>query len=266
MRCALLSLGVLLVACGTPRIRAFDALAVPGEEVLLVARLERDGLPGFSPDFVGEDLRMTLAGVTEISSRTGDEGTAVFPVRAPDRTGDFFYSVRGGRGLDPGLLRLCVRDPGAPLLLVDIDGTITPSGALRVVRGEDEPMPGAAAVLRRLARDRTVVYLTARDDFMLGTTRDFLARGRFPPGPLLLRDFTLATLPAGRHKTAVLGDLRTRFTGPWTGIGDTVGDAEAYLSAGAEALILTDEPASLPPGARAVRDWAEIRERLVNPR
>jgi phosphatidate phosphatase PAH1 len=149
---------------------------------------------------------------------------------------------------------------------VDIDGTITPSGALRVVRGEEEPMVGAAAALRRLARDRTVVYLTARDDFMLETTRDFLARSRFPPGPVLLRDFTLATLPPGPYKTEVLRGLRTRFTGPWTGIGDTVGDAEAYLSAGAEALILTDDPASLPRGARAVRDWSEIRERLVNPR
>jgi phosphatidate phosphatase APP1 len=264
VRHALPILAALLAGCGIPRIRAFDALALPGEEIGLRARAERDGLPGFSPELEDEELTMTLPGGDPVAARTGDEGAAVFPVRAPERRGEFVHSISGGRGIEPGLLRLYVRPPDEPLLLVDIDGTIVSSGPLAAIRGEDEPVPGAAAVLRRLARNFTIVYFTARDDSMLASTRDFLARGRFPPGPLFVRDFTLWSSPSAPYKAAALRALRERFRGPWTGIGDTVGDAEACLAAGAAVLILTDDPCSLPPGAEAVRDWREIRERLMN--
>jgi phosphatidate phosphatase APP1 len=258
-------IAMLAAGCAAPRIRTFDALARPGEEVVLTARLETDGLPGLSPDYENETLVLTAPGGAEQAAVTGDEGTAEFRVRAPDRRGDFTCSVRDGGSTERALLRLAVRPAEEPLLLVDLDGTIVASGTFAVIRGEAEPMPGAAEALTALSRGRTIVYFTARDDFLLRSTREFLSRYRFPPAPLLLRDLTIGTLSAETYKTEALRALRERFTGPWVGVGDRVEDARAYLANGARALILSVDPEDLPPGAIAVRDWAEIRALLSKP-
>ncbi len=255
-------LPALLAGCGM-RLTAYDALVRPGEEVEVRARVEADGPPLLSPEPEGVAVVLTGPGGVEVERLTDDDGWAVFPLRAPTEAGDHPCPVRlAGGGADPAALCLAVRPADEPVVVVDLDGTVTGAGPLAVLAGRAEPLPGAAATLTALARGRTILYLTARDDWLLPETLAFLDAGGFPPGPVLVRRLTAGSLSAAAYKREVLGGLRSRFTGDWIGIGDRREDAEACIAHGIPAYVIGGEPDDLPLGAAAVADWAALARAL----
>ena len=217
LQCRILSrLGILALATGgcvllggeeSARIRGYDALARPGESVVLMAKLETSGPSGAAPDIRGTTLRFGLAGRPVREATTDGDGKARVRVSAPPTAGIHRVQV----DLAPGtpwsaapetlLLRVLPADPA--LLVVDLDGTVTDASAAIVVLGSPEPYPAAPRILTEIARERPVVYLTARDDALLEPTRRFLVRHGFPIGPVLLADLHLDRLSAERLRLPI---------------------------------------------------------------
>jgi hypothetical protein len=269
-------LALLLGSClllpgdeGSARIRGYDALALPGQELTLTAKLETAGPSGAAPDIRGAMLRFRLPRGNVLDGRTDGDGKARVVALAPTEPGDHVVEL----GLDPespwsaapATLLLRIRRAGEPFLVVDLDGTVTDASAATVLFGSPEPFPLAAEVLRELSRERAILYLTARDDALLPRTRRFLAEHGFPLAPVLTGDYRLGELSAERMKREALAKLRGSFTGDWVGVGDRPEDARAYLSVGMRALLVVPEgdPEELPEGAEPVRDWSEVRERIA---
>jgi hypothetical protein len=260
---------VVLIGGDNATIRAYDLLALPGETVEILAKLETAGPAGVAPDLPGAVLRFDLPDGRSAEATTDADGKARVRLAAPDTPGDHPVEVSVAPGTswcaEPDSLLLRVLPPDPDLLVVDLDGTVTGASVVEVVAGSPEPYPGAPETLAELARERPALYLTARDDSLLARTREFLAEHGFPRAPLICADYRLDRLSAEDFKRETLLALRTRFRGAWTGVGDREEDARAYLAAGLGALVIRPDGdfADLPPGTEAVRSWKEIRSRLL---
>jgi phosphatidate phosphatase APP1 len=266
---------VLVCACRSSetveaRLQALDALARPGEEITLCARLEREGVKGIHPDIAGAPLVYVLEGRRIGRAVTDDDGTAELRWRAPaGGRADLRVEVRteegSGYAAAPSTLLVAVRDGARPILITDIDHTIADIASLKFPFEEPEDIPerpGAARVLRSLAERYDIVYLTARDDAYVERTRRWLAIRGFPAGPVFHRDLTLTRLSAGDFKTGFLRGLKKAWPGCRVGVGDRTEDVEAYRGAGLEAILIGDD--DLPEGARRAASWADIEEFLAD--
>jgi hypothetical protein len=273
----LVLLAVLASACRSPeaehvdaRLQAMDALARPGEEVVLRARLERGLVKGIHPDVPGATLLYELDGRVLGRAVTDDDGTAALRWRAPvDGRADLRIQVRpvkdSGYAAAPSVLLLAVRDGVRPILVTDIDHTIADVASLKFPFKKAEDIPelvGASQVLGALAKRFDIVYLTARDDAYVERTRRWLKLRGFPAGPVFHRDLTLNRLSAGGFKTRFVADLKASWPSCRGGIGDRTADADAYLAAGLEAILIGD--ADLPEGARRASCWADVEDFLAD--
>jgi hypothetical protein len=131
--------------------------------------------------------------------------------------------------------------PGTPFFVSDVDGTLTTSEnadltALLTGSLPEANADAAAALTLLAARGYRPLYLTARPEWLVARTREFLAAETFPPG---LLHTTLGAVigatgePAARYKTAELAALAARGLVPSFLIGNTETDAQAYQSTGA---------------------------------
>lgn len=256
----------LLAACGgrTPaKLQGYDLLAAEGGGVLLRAKLEKRGIWGIHPDVHGEELFFRLDGRLLGSARTKDEGIASLDWTPPAGKGvhEIAVSLAPSSRYEAAALpfRVFVRDPRRPGLVVDIDGTICAAPQKEVATRPPAELPaveGAAEALVALAAGFDVVYLTARDDALMGATREWLGLRGFPEGPVLVRDLGVSTLSAERYKRERLKTLRKTWN-LVAGVGDREEDGEAYLAAGLEAYLIGDVD-DVPRGARKLVRWSEI--------
>ncbi|WP_437681222.1 LNS2 domain-containing protein [Sorangium sp. So ce131] len=137
-------------------------------------------------------------------------------------------------------LFLEVLPPGARVAVSDIDGTLTSSemavlGEL-VGGGPPDAHPGAAATMQALAESGVhLLYLTARPEWLVASTRAWLKAQGFPPG--ILHTTVGVTGAFGRaaanYKTIELEWLRAR-TGvvPSFAFGNMPSDVTTYSAAG----------------------------------
>ncbi|RMG07417.1 MAG: hypothetical protein D6731_23815 [Planctomycetota bacterium] len=249
---------------------ALDDVTVPGAPARLRAKLE--GRLG--RDVVGVRVLFEV-GRKRLEATTDRDGlaTAAWAAAEPG-----VYAYRARRADRPSAAvaraRIFVVPRRRPLAIVDIDGTLSTAAGPEVLLrgGADAPtFSGAPELLRDLARRYQLVYLTARDDAFLSPTRRFLARHRFPPGPVLFNDWGFwdpdarAQLRPSRHgefKLRVLRGLAARGLRLALGIGNAETDAEAYEAAGLRSCIRRE-------GDRVGRrsfcfaDYGELRRRLV---
>jgi hypothetical protein len=89
-------------------------------------------------------------------------------------------------------LSVVVVPEGQPIFVSDVDGTLTESELADVpafvLRKQPPAHPGASRALRALAsRGLVPVYITARPEWMVARTREFLAMNQFPPGVVVTR-------------------------------------------------------------------------------
>ncbi|HUX00412.1 MAG: hypothetical protein WBD63_05405 [Phycisphaerae bacterium] len=256
---------------------AADALALPGEEVLLRAHLQGGDLLRDQPGYV---VRFSRGGVFYKAAETDADGVAAVSF-APPGPGDYVFradlSPNGFPAEPPqpvDVFLLC-RPADAPLLVVDLDKTLVASGFQEVLVGDPEPMPDSVEVMKRLAGTYAVVYLTHRPDLFGPKSKAWLREQGYPAGPVLLSDVGGFLKGSGAFKSGALADLRRRFTGRAIGVGDKISDVQAYLdnglegfliiqadeSAGAAALRqLADSIASLGNDAQVVAAWRQIEQ------
>ena len=268
---------VLLGGEGEYLLTAFDALAAPGEEVTLRARLQAGD---FLTPKSGHVVRFLRGGRLFKAAETDGDGVAAVSFR-PDAPGDYPFAVEvsPSRFADgppaPNELVVACRRLDAPVLVVDMNRTLVASGFDRALTGDAKPMPGSPAAMRRLARRYTLVYLTHRPDYFGPKSRAWLRRHGYPPGAVLLSDIGESPRGSGVFKPGTLGELPERFKKIEIGIGDKVAGARAYHDNGLKAfLIVHIEPKAsvedlrqlaeslqgLPEAVQAVTGWDQIEK------
>jgi len=268
---------VLLGTEGEALFTVSDALALPGQTIDLHSQLRRGDLLQGRPGYV---IRYELDGRPYRAAQTGADGSAVVAWTAP-RAGDFVFTVSvapiGMEAAPPAPRELLVacRAAAAPILITDMDKTTVLGGFDEVLIGDPAPMPHSAAVLKDLAKDYTIVYLTHRPDYFGPKSRDWLVRHGYPRGPVLLSTVEEFLSGSGPFKTAALAELRKRFKKIEIGVGDKVSDAQAYFDNGMESfLIVTVEDdakpedlralaadiRTLPPAVNVVTDWQQVQQ------
>lgn len=233
----------LVAHLGSPRHRGFDLVAAAGDAT---QRLE-GWLSYTIADKALEDEDVELfacrAGAWRRvgTARTDDEGKFSLALASADRLPigmrDLFASVVGDRtGI--GFLAY-VAPASAPLIVSDVDGTLTSSENAfleTIVLGrEPDARAGAArAFTATTARGYQPVYVTARGNQYTTATRDWLDHRGFPRGPVRLSPSFL-TLPGGDtvdYKTQTLAALTAAGLTVAAGIGNRASDVTAYARSG----------------------------------
>jgi len=256
-----------------------DALVRPGEDVTLEGRLQGGE---FLHPMAGHVVRFYRDGALIGAAETNDDGVARLTVRA-DGVGDTRFVVdvapAGFAEAPPEAQELLVacRSAETPMVVVDLDKTLVASGFHVVLVGDPEPMAGSVGVLTRLAQTHTIVYLTHRPDYFGITSKRWLARHGYPPGPVLLSTVRGWLQGSGQFKRQMLASLRERFPGLSIGIGDKISDAAAYRAEGLAAFLilpvdegaspdaihdLADRVAALDDTVQVVTTWREIEQGL----
>lgn len=269
------------VGCvGSARLRAFDELLTVGKTATLSAKLERGGFLFWGRDVHGAKITFEILHVPESAksekpvyvelceAHTNRDGIA-----SADMKG-FFKGVHLIRAIYPAgsavqaFSRVFVVDPKTPILVCDIDHTIADISTLGFLTTEPhdvEPLPGAVEALMRLGEKYAIVYLTARDDSFHDTTMEWLRIKGFPEGPVFFSDLSKTAFAgsARRFKSSRIAQWRDAGLNLQVGVGDRPQDAQAYLSNGMKAFILTDEPQKLPYDATAVESWTEMANTIL---
>ncbi len=173
------------------------------------------------------------------TARTDDEGHFALVLSGSDRLPialrDIYVSVVGDR---TGAAFLAYVAPdGSPLVVSDVDGTLTSSENAfyeTIVTGaEPDQQPGASdAYQAATAVGLQLVYVTARGSEFTQDTRQWLADQGFPRGPVRLSSSFL-TLPGGDtidYKTQAITALEESMT-VVVGVGNRDSDISAYTDA-----------------------------------
>lgn len=250
-----------------------DALARPGQEITVAARLVHGGLFSDVPDRI---VRFYLNGRLYATAITDETGLA-FAVFTPDRAGDFTFraACRPG-GDEPPVatdILLACRDETAPVAVVDLDNTLARTILASLLRGDPAPLPGSQAVMKRLAERYTIVYVTHRPEQLRLKSKAWLLRHGYPPGAMLMPTFSRVFRGAEACKREILAEVRKRFGGQGLGIGDRFSDVRAYRAYGLRAFLLFSPVAScdgddfrwqawrlgwLDESVQVVTDWSQI--------
>jgi hypothetical protein len=248
-------------------ITPYDSVVSAGGRTTLRCKVERDNILRW--DLPGQTVEFWANGTRIGSARTDRDGQAALTVQAGQGSGDVFVTARlaaGGsyRAPDAQIL-LAIRDPAsARLVIVDIDKTISDASNSQVVLRSNRdirPIPGAVQMLRDIAADATIVYITAREEYLDGKTRAWLAMWGFPRGPAFLSDGLRAQfIDPVPYKTATIRFLKGMLPNIPCGFGNKNTDADAYQANGLASLLVdTENDRPYRSFATVVRSWDELR-------
>jgi len=273
--------GLILGTEGAYLLTVRDAVVPPGKEVHLVARFQQgDLLRGRQ----GHVLRFKRGSRLFKAAETDADGEARVAF-TPEKPGDYIFTVEvAAAGLpdeppDPRDLLVACRSPDTPMVVVDLDKTVVASGFHTVIFGNPEPMPGSVAVLKRLAADRTVIYLTHRPDYFGPKSKRWLWAQGYPRGPVLLSTSGSFLKGSGTFKRDMIRALKDDFAKVEVGIGDKFSDVEAYHALGLTAILilpipadptskqlddLAEEVAALPEAVHVVTGWDQVEAILFD--
>ncbi len=264
-----------LGADGNYLLKAYDVLALPGERVQLAARLQSGTL---QRDLGARSIRILRNGWLVKTVTTDDEGYGLTHF-TPKRPGNYVFSVEvepiGLKSTPPEPVELLVacRASDEPMVIVDVDKTLAHTKSWRFFTKNPEPMAGSVDVMRRLAKDYTIVYITHRPQQYAHHTKAWLLRHGYPTGPLLMPEVVDFARGSRRYKTRELTKLKSKFPNIRIGIGDKISDIQAYHNSGLKTfLILNDEDCDdpkdylelaqeldrLPEDVQVVRNWSQI--------
>lgn len=258
----------------------YDQIVKPEEKVYLMANL-RKGLISVKPEisgervefFQGDNYKKSL-GVT----LTGIDGTAVKEI-PPLKNGFHSFSARlapapSGAGqadtkrysADESYGLVACWDPKRPLIIVDIDGTVSKTDKSELLFHKKDtnskPLPDAPDVLRRLSKKYNIIFLTHRNELLLNKTRQWLKEHKFPPAPVFTLRLGEDPLMPGEYKDEKLKEWKKEGWNMKIGIGNRPHDAEAYLDNGLKAIILDDDD-DIPDKAIKVKNWKEIEKIIL---
>lgn len=233
----------IIAELGDPRHRGFDLIAAAsaGTQTL-------EGWMTYTlADKALEDEDVDLYACVDSAwaklgtARTDGEGHFALALadanRLPVGMRDVYASVVGDR---TGTAFLAYVAPDAvPLLVTDVDGTLTDSENAfieTVVNGEQpgQQAGASAAFTAAAAMGYQIVYVTARGNQYTNATRQWLADQGFPRGPLRLAA-SFVTLPGDdtvEFKTKAITGVIAQGLSVAIGVGNRATDITAYANAG----------------------------------
>ncbi|MBI5725948.1 MAG: hypothetical protein HZA50_18455 [Planctomycetes bacterium] len=254
-----------------------DVILLPGQKVALKARLQSGG---FLIDEQNRRVRFSLAGRQIAEATTDREGFAEAQF-TPAEPGDYLISVEvqpeglGRKPPPPAELLVACRKADQPIIVVDLDGTLVAHGFDKVLTGNPDPLPDSPGVMKRLADEFTILYLTHRPAYLGPKSKRWLAGHGFPRGPVILSQPGDLITGSGKYKTEQLEALHSRFSMVQIGIGDLPSDAQAYCRNKMIAYLIIDADRqnnaldiyilgkkleNLPSTVQIVFGWLDIAE------
>jgi hypothetical protein len=232
----------IISALGDPRHRGFDLVAPASAATQAIEGWISYTIADKALEDEAVDLFACRAGQWQKigSATTDDEGHFELDLTGSDRLPiamrDMYVSVVGDR-TGVGFLAYVAPD-GSPLIVSDVDGTLTSSENAfleTIVTGaEPDAQPGAAAAYTAAgARGYQLVYVTARGSQYTTDTRQWLDDQGFPRGPVRLSP-SFVTLPGQDtvdYKTSTITALASSLS-VVMGVGNRQSDIDAYTAVG----------------------------------
>lgn len=233
--------------------RGRDMFYNPGDEIWVMAKFSY-GV--FDDDIQDEDVDIYLNRDCSDSwealgtFRTTDDGEHPTVEGVEDTGGWIYYQLPAELALGVGRHRFLMAvggdltttevyvdivEPGTPLVVSDVDGTLTTTETEEFSALLTGDLPGSnvdsAHVLQGLAdKGYRIFYITARPHFLHGRTREFLSAYQYPLGlvhtTLSLTGATGSSAVA--YKSGELAAIGARGLVPAWAFGNTDSDAEAY--------------------------------------
>jgi hypothetical protein len=243
---------------GFPVHRGRDMFYNPGDPVWIMGKFTY-GI--FDKDLKGEEVDIYLLRdcgeaweYLDTVETTAEDDSHPTTEGVDDSGGWVFYQLPEELALAPGRHRfelvvggdlshtsviVDVVDPGTPLIVSDVDGTLTTSEneefTALLTGSLPDANPDSAAVLHAMQdKGYRIFYLTARPEFLVDRTRDFLEEHGFPPGIVhTTLDTQGATGDAAiTYKTNELAAIAARGLVPSWAFGNSETDAAAFFNAG----------------------------------
>jgi hypothetical protein len=243
----------ITAATGFANHRGRDMIYNPGDDIWVMAKFAYGVL---DDDIQDEDVDIYLnrdcGADWELlgTARTTDDGEHPTVEGVEDTGGWVFFQAPSNLALGEGRHRFLmvvagdlstadvfidIVQPGTPIIVTDVDGTLTTSEneefTALLTGAIPDANPSAPEVLNALAdKGYRIFYMTARPHFLVGRTREFIDVHGFPPGlvhtSLSLTGATGSS--AVTYKTGELAMLAARGLVPAWACGNTITDAEAY--------------------------------------
>jgi hypothetical protein len=251
-----------------------DVVSRPGREVKVHAKLERKGMLGINPDVEAEPLDFFLVAQDGVrlgearflgTGETDDDGDAEL-AWTPPTAGQYELEVRVRRGSTyvalPAAVCVAVPPPERPIVLVQVDGPVSSATNLQMFRGtanaEIPALDGASFALRTISQSYQIIYLTDLDEAFTTKFRDWMALREIPRAPVVFWELFGRSLSHDTYMGQVIPKLRRDLPQIAIGIGGQASDAQAFLSQGMAAILLTSErPDDLADVVLAARRWEE---------
>ncbi len=258
---------------------AHDVAANPGTKVSVAAKFSY-GKQG--KDLEDESVTVWLDDCTSVAkvgtAETDGDGRATIEITAPDRPGEYALHFVVGGDASKARASLWVVAHGTPVVVFDIDGTITQSDAEvnrdvldehfdAMYDGDYAPLvyqDGAALADAWVDKGVLPIYLSGRPYWLVQYSRDWLARESFPRGFVRTTDKHREVVPkvegVGRFKSATLEQLLDLGVEVQAAYGNATTDIWAYASVG----IPLDRTFIIGPhagkdGTRPVKDaWTPV--------
>ncbi len=265
---------LFLVGCSGPKqaqITAYDQITLPNEEATLQVKVRSKGL-------FGKNLKNKKVSFFDSTEKKIGEGitqkNGTLSIRyTPTQQGFLKVEARlhsEKYSATPSTHLLRVAKPDTKFLVVDIDNTISDISPILMLVNENiniPPVKGAPETLQQLSKEHTIIYMTGRDDVLSPKTKAWLKRNGFPEGPVFFWDFMRTPLSKKKYKSELIELIGRKFQLIQIGIGNSVGDAAAYIANGLQAIILLSPEEKnranrLPRGAKKVNSWQEIQQLL----
>jgi len=257
-----------------------DALAKVGSTVTLKAKLERSGILGINPDVSEEKLDFFVVShdgheLPEAkfiaTSKTDDDGIASVDFK-PSEPGQYLIEARVRRGSDyiafPAEILIAAPDPKKPILLIQVDQTVSQATNLDMFRGKEvkeiAATEGAQHVLGMLAGPYQLVYLTDLEASFTSSFKAWIQMKGLPRAPVLFWDLS-RSLSHGTYMQRLVERLTSEFPQIVAGIGGQTVDALAYVQKGTAGIVLAEEPDEDEWRVELLRakSWSEVLAHLA---
>lgn len=274
----------LSALAGSANHRIRDLFYVPGEQQWLLGKFSYGDIDkDMTEERVDVYVQRDCLGPWELLGTvyTTDDGDHPAVQGVEDSGGWAYFEVPADKTLELGRHRVHmilrgdassasgfveVVEPGTPFFLSDIDGTLTTYETEEFVALLSGEIPAAhdfAATALHVLQDKGLhaMYLTARPEWLVARTREFIETRGFPPGII----HTTLTFEGGlgsaaeTYKTNELQMLEDKGLVPIWVFGNTESDAAAYDNAGISPLdhrvfYQFEDPA----GGRTIQSYGEL--------
>ncbi|MCU0657228.1 MAG: phosphatidylinositol transfer protein [Polyangiaceae bacterium] len=244
-----------VTALGSPTHRGRDLFLTPGQDQWIIGKFAY--FVGVNDKDISEEevdiyLLRNCQGPWEklATVKTTDDGDHPTIEGVEDSGGRVYYKIPAEKALGPGLHRvhmvvagdlsttdlyLDIVEPGTPIFVSDVDGTLTTSENVEFVKLLQGTLPDAhvdagKALSLLASKGYHPMYMTARPEFLTQRTREFVKARGLPFG-LVHTTLGLTGALGGsavEYKTGELKMLADRGLVPSWAFGNKESDAEAY--------------------------------------